>query len=169
MTNKVAVCPYCELGFPHQGPTGCPPVKEWARLRAEEAAPACICDPAPKPGQLHYMSCPWNDASGVMCHAHFERNRGLPFYRWEQAACTECQQADQEAKDRIQRDHTIDPSQPYGAHIPLRCRNHRDLRWHTKNIDYIGARKVFFFGFLAGIEECPCPVGDLEAVPRGGE
>lgn len=31
-------------------------------------------------------------------------------------------------------------------HVSLTCRNHPDLRWMTKNIDYIGARSIFFRG-----------------------
>ena len=32
----------------------------------------------------------------------------------------------------------------YGQHIALTCKNHPDLRWSTKNIEYIGARHIFF-------------------------
>ena len=59
----------------------------------------------------------------------------------------------------------IDPDQPWGQHIDLRCRNHPELRWHTKNIDFIGARTIFFRGFEEGLAECPCPLRDLEVVP----
>ena len=44
---------------------------------------------------------------------------------------------------------------PYGEHIPLTCRNHRHLRWPTKNISFIGARTIFFD--LMG--ECHAPEG----------
>ena len=67
----------------------------------------------------------------------------------------------------------IDPNQPEGQHILLRCRNHPNLRWQTKNIDFIGARSLFFRGkfedgeivSLPFSEECPCEIADLEIVP----
>jgi hypothetical protein len=55
-------------------------------------------------------------------------------------------------------DHPIDPAQPWGQHIDLTCRNHTDLRWSTKNIDYIGARSIFYHGHGP---ECDCPASDL--------
>ena len=131
-------------------------------------APDCICDP-PHPGssdgRLHYMSCPWNDALGSMCQAHFDRDRALPFYKWQQDACEGCQAAERARREFTQRHHTIDPEQPYGRHISLTCRNHRELRWMTKNIDYIGARSIFFPAAMSGAEECTCPVGDMIVVP----
>jgi hypothetical protein len=49
------------------------------------------------------------------------------------------------------------------GHIPLTCRNHPELRWSTKNIDFIGARTIFYnldndpkMG-----RECDCPIADL--------
>lgn len=34
----------------------------------------------------------------------------------------------------------------WGEHIDLTCRNHQNLRWSTKNIDFLGARNIFFQG-----------------------
>ena len=53
----------------------------------------------------------------------------------------------------------------YGQHIALTCKNHPDLRWSTKNIDYIGARHIFF---LSKGMECDCPVRDLHVVEPPG-
>lgn len=53
----------------------------------------------------------------------------------------------------------------YGRHIPLRCKNHPDLRWSTKNIAPIGIRSIFYV--TRDVPECPCPAWDLEAVPAG--
>lgn len=50
----------------------------------------------------------------------------------------------------------------YGAHIALYCINHLELRWSTKNIDYIGARTIFFDS-RTGLE-CSCPPTKLRAV-----
>lgn len=44
-------------------------------------------------------------------------------------------------------------------HIELKCKNHPDLRWSTKNIDFIGARGIFFSSYQGG--ECACPGSDL--------
>jgi len=55
----------------------------------------------------------------------------------------------------------------YGEMIPLRCKNHPEKRWHTKNILCIGARSVFY-NLMSDWEmgsECPCPASDLEPVP----
>lgn len=49
-----------------------------------------------------------------------------------------------EAFAYAQKDGRIVPWAVYGEHISLRCRNHPDLRWSTKNIQYIGARSIFF-------------------------
>jgi len=49
----------------------------------------------------------------------------------------------------------------YGKHILLRCKNHPELRWSTKNIAPIGARSIFFQG---DGRECDCPGSDLEVV-----
>ena len=53
----------------------------------------------------------------------------------------------------------------YGQHIALTCKNHPDLRWSTKNIEYIGARHIFFLG--KGME-CDCPARDLHVVEPPG-
>lgn len=58
----------------------------------------------------------------------------------------------------------IDPDQPYGQHIVLTCVNHPDLRWTTKNIDFIGARSIFFSGWREGLTECNCHAGFLRVV-----
>lgn len=79
----------------------------------------------------------------------------------------------------------ITSAYPEGAHVPLMCINHTHLRWHTKNIDWIGARSIFFSGdksrpgylpyvygpvtddveyeLLIGglVVECDCPISDL--------
>ena len=51
----------------------------------------------------------------------------------------------------------------YGRHIPLRCKNHPDKKWSTKNILYIGARTIFYN--LHRDEEmgaeCACSINDL--------
>jgi hypothetical protein len=59
----------------------------------------------------------------------------------------------------------IVPWAPYGQHISLRCKQHPDLRWSTKNIQYIGARSIFYD--LMGESnqpECRCSGRDLEPV-----
>ena len=57
--------------------------------------------------------------------------------------------------------HTITTTRPYGEHITLTCLHHTNLRWHTKNIDYIGARTIFFDWATTGGVECSCPTSDL--------
>jgi hypothetical protein len=58
---------------------------------------------------------------------------------------------------------------PYGQHIDLRCKNHPHLRWSTKNISHIGARKVFYdLMDVCDEPECSCPLSDLEPVPIEG-
>jgi hypothetical protein len=60
----------------------------------------------------------------------------------------------------------IDPNQPEGKHIYLRCVHHPHLRWHTKNIDFIGARGLTYAS--RDVEpECDCEISDLEVVPFG--
>jgi hypothetical protein len=98
---------------------------------------------------------------GNVCKAHFN-NRSASMA--DKAACVDCQAAEQNAANRIQRNHTIDPDQPYGQHIMLTCRNHRELRWNTKNIDFIGARSIFFASGRTGAIECDCSARDLEVV-----
>jgi len=45
MPEQVSECPYCKGTFPHQGPTGCPPI-EWPPAEKRESATprqeACI-------------------------------------------------------------------------------------------------------------------------------
>lgn len=41
-------------------------------------------------------------------------------------------------------DNKICPNHQYGEHISLTCPNHPEKRWNTKNIDFIGARSVFY-------------------------
>ena len=77
----------------------------------------------------------------------------------ETDACPACDDARHRHFDHQQRTTTIDPSEAYGQHILILCRNHPDLRWHTKNIDYIGARSIFFV--WAEKAECTCPAHDL--------
>lgn len=49
-----------------------------------------------------------------------------------------------------------------GEMIPLYCVNHPHLVWYTKNIDYIGARKIFFDLFhVCSEDECACSASDL--------
>jgi hypothetical protein len=55
----------------------------------------------------------------------------------------------------------------YGMHIDLMCSNHPNLRWSTKNIDFIGARSLFFklkdrFCLESEGEECPCSIKLLQ-------
>ena len=54
----------------------------------------------------------------------------------------------------------------YGEHIPLTCKNHRDKRWSTKNIDFIGARTIFYNLYSDPNlgPECDCPHSCLEVV-----
>jgi hypothetical protein len=92
-----------------------------------------------------------------MCHHHFGRTAK----NYEVEQCVHCQQARRDEASRLQRECTIDPEQPYGEHISLQCRNHPLLRWSTKNIDYIGARSIFYKEGLSG-PECKCLMSDLE-------
>ena len=64
------------------------------------------------------------------------------------------------------RERRITPQFPYGQHIALYCINHPEKRWSTKNIDYIGARSIFYnlhddpnMG-----AECDCACRDLRPV-----
>jgi hypothetical protein len=75
-----------------------------------------------------------------VCHYHFET--GFETARLEAPACAECQTADAFAHGKTQWERTIDPFQPHGRHIGLRC-TVCDTRYSTKNIDFIGARSVF--------------------------
>ncbi len=51
----------------------------------------------------------------------------------------------------------------YGVHIPLKCKNHPDKRWSTKNILYIGARTLFYnlHRHKEMGPECDCSISDL--------
>lgn len=66
-------------------------------------------------------------------------------------------------------DGRIIDARPYGAHIPLRCKNHPHLRWSAKNIAPLGCRSIFFDLWMEaaqrGEQECSCPLSDLEPVP----
>lgn len=104
--------------------------------------------------------------SGTVCHAHFDRLDDDRLSMADIEACADCQRAIRDRATQIQRSHTIDPDQPYGEHIALYCVNHPDLRWHTKNIDCIGARSIFYAGNPFDGSECPCPGRDLRVVPR---
>lgn len=42
------------------------------------------------------------------------------------------------------------------GHITLTCRNHLDLAWSTKNLGWIGARSIFFFGWRGVVGGDPC-------------
>jgi hypothetical protein len=44
----------------------------------------------------------------------------------------------------MEHDDRIDKTKERGVHISLRCKVHPHLRWHTKNIGWIGARSIFF-------------------------
>jgi len=61
-------------------------------------------------------------------------------------------------------DDRITQKAPRSKHITLRCKNHPDKRWSTKNIDYIGARSIFYN--LYNVEgmgaECDCDATLLE-------
>ncbi len=66
-------------------------------------------------------------------------------------------------------DGRITKKAPYGRHIGLTCVNHPDLKWSTKNIDYIGARTIFFnLDYIPGIVECDCPAKNLRVIPIDG-
>lgn len=122
---------------------------------------ACIC---PKPLQvytntgekIHQYNCPQDRALGLMCHKHFEMRNAR---KWQTQNCKECKKARDEQAERIQKNNTIDPNQPYGQHIALTCKNHPELRWSTKNIDFIGARSIFYFSQTKA--ECDCSARDL--------
>jgi hypothetical protein len=77
--------------------------------------------------------------------------------------CPDCQAVERAHVEYVQQHDTIDPSQPWGQHIKLTCKNHPDMTWHTKNISYIGARSIFYTGEWG--TECDCPASDLVVVP----
>jgi len=98
---------------------------------------------------------------GDVCHAHFEDRSATMA---DKLTCGACRAAGKARRDRIQAENTIDPEQPYGAHIALTCVHHPELTWTTKNIDYIGARSIFFASGRQGAVECSCPGSDLRVV-----
>ena len=128
---------------------------------------ACICTKplrvATNTGkEIHgHFNCPDDNAYGLLCHEHFERRDTK---KWEKNECKDCTRVNKERADEIQRKNTIDPSQPYGQHIALTCKNHPELRWSTKNIDFIGARSIFYFSMT--VPECSCSARDLIVVER---
>lgn len=57
---------------------------------------------------------------------------------------------------------TICKNHPYGEHIVLKCANHPEKKWTTKNIGYIGARSFFYVGPVIKMgNECNCPIEAL--------
>jgi hypothetical protein len=125
---------------------------------------SCICEkPLRKYSnvdrEIHNWNCPQDSACGIECHKHFEQRNAK---KWEVEECEDCQNARKKEAERIQREHTIDPEQPYGQHIALTCKNHPELRWSTKNIDYIGARSIFYFS--ENVAECSCSANLLMVV-----
>lgn len=51
-------------------------------------------------------------------------------------------------------------------HIWLRCKQHLNQRWSTKNISHIGARSLFYeLGNITNVSECSCSINSLEVVP----
>jgi hypothetical protein len=123
----------------------------------------CICEkPLPQyngKDDHRNWKCPQRGAAGLMCHKHFEQRGRM---QWEVDECDDCQNAMKREAERIQRTQTIDPSQPYGQHIALTCKNHPNLRWSTKNIDFIGARSIFYFSET--LPECSCSASLLVVV-----
>lgn len=86
------------------------------------------------------------------CHEHFEYfggpGRDLDYDQRKAIhdTCADCMEAERVQREYVQQKCTIDPTQPYGEHILLTCAEHPELRWSTKNIDFIGARSIFFAG-----------------------
>lgn len=68
----------------------------------------------------------------------------------------------------MDNDDRITQSAPRGQHIALRCKNHPELRWSTKNIAPIGARTIFYnLMDEPGMgPECACSARDLEPVEK---
>lgn len=74
----------------------------------------------------------------------------------------------EEAFKYAQINERIVPWASYGEHISITCKNHPELRWHTKNIGGIGSRSIFFTNWPA--EECSCSGGLLEPlIPENWE
>ena len=104
-------------------------------------------------------------AAGLMCGAHFGRDRtDDQTTMGDLRRCPECMAANEKRAAEIQASETIDPTQEYGQHIALTCVNHQDLRWSTKNIGWIGARSIFYSGRFDGQAECSCSIRDLIVV-----
>lgn len=62
----------------------------------------------------------------------------------------------------IRDDDRICEKHERGQQIELACQKHPHLRWSTKNISHIGARKIFFdLDRKATEPECPCPASLL--------
>lgn len=55
----------------------------------------------------------------------------------------------------------ICPWHPYGEHITLRCKNHPEARFSTKNIAPIGARNIF-----NEKNACACPLSLYHTCPE---
>ena len=55
---------------------------------------------------------------------------------------------------------------PHWEHIELYCINHPEKRWSTKNIDYIGARSIFYnlHDDPTMGPECECSCRDLRPI-----
>ena len=62
----------------------------------------------------------------------------------------------------MDNDDRIDKSVPRTHKVALTCIHHTSLHWYTKNIDYIGARTLFYNPEQG--KECPCPAADLVLV-----
>jgi hypothetical protein len=99
---------------------------------------------------------PEEKSYGLMCTKHFGQGNAT----WDEVDnCIDCAQADMKDFLFTQNHHTIDPNVLYGQHIPLTCRNHPNLSWHTKNIGPIGSRHIFYG--TPDEPECECPVSAL--------
>jgi hypothetical protein len=99
--------------------------------------------------------------SGLVCRLDAHRTKA------EQLQCEACQAAQRKDYEDSQRRETIVPSMPYGRHIALTCTDHPEMRWHTKNIGFIGARSIFWGG-LDPADECPCSWDRLVVAPEVG-
>jgi len=58
---------------------------------------------------------------------------------------------------------TITELAEYGQQIALKCANHPDKRWSTKNIAPIGCRTIFYnlYSVQGMGPECDCPASCL--------
>ena len=57
----------------------------------------------------------------------------------------------------------IDATRPMNERAVLTCKFHPQMRWTTKNIDFIGARTIFYATPELG-HECNCSSRFLEVV-----